>query len=251
MGEMKRRLLLNLLKLSDLFCVLGSFGLSTVFIVHAQHRGALATFLSLRIKIVNYVLFFLILFVFHLVFVGFGLYRSRRLSTWRSESIDIVKASLISSGFLVVFGITFSVQMFTRSFVITFLAINTVLLESFRLSLRMVLARLRLRGRNLRYLVIFGTNPRAVALPNSRRILPAVIPTAAIRCGDGALCNRSVRHWNVLQDWRSRLGKRRILALRLIAGFGKQELARSAKSRLYPNIISKPQSGERCAPHIS
>jgi exopolysaccharide biosynthesis polyprenyl glycosylphosphotransferase len=155
--------LLNLLKLIDLFIVLSSFGLTTVLIVHAQNSISLAAFLSMRTKISNFLIFLSILCLYHLVFRMFGLYRSRRMSTRRAELGDILKATTFSITCFVVVGTMLSIRMLTVSFLLIFWVINTVVLCASRVALRVALTHVRARGRNLRHLLIFGTNPRAVA----------------------------------------------------------------------------------------
>jgi exopolysaccharide biosynthesis polyprenyl glycosylphosphotransferase len=68
----------------------------------------------------------------------------------------------------VVIGSVFSVKMITLPFLALFWVLSTAVLCIFRLLLRRVLARIRTHGRNLRYLLILGTNPRALEF--ARRI---------------------------------------------------------------------------------
>jgi exopolysaccharide biosynthesis polyprenyl glycosylphosphotransferase len=162
----KRRLpiaLLNLLKLVDLMVVVSSFGLTTALIVHAQNKMSLTAFLSMRTKISNFLIFLSILCLYHLAFRMFGLYRSRRLSTRHAELADILKATTFSIACFVVVGTILSIRMLTVPFLLIFWAINTLVLCASRVVLRVALTHIRVRGRNLRYLLIFGTNPRAVA----------------------------------------------------------------------------------------
>jgi exopolysaccharide biosynthesis polyprenyl glycosylphosphotransferase len=155
--------LLNLLKLVDLLVVIGSFGLTTALIVHAQNTMSLFAFLSMRTKVSNFLIFLSILYLYHLAFRMFGLYKSRRLSTRRAELADILKATTFSVACLVVVGTILSIRMLTVRFLLIFWVINTLVLCASRVALRVALTHIRARGRNLRYLLIFGTIPRAVA----------------------------------------------------------------------------------------
>jgi exopolysaccharide biosynthesis polyprenyl glycosylphosphotransferase len=157
------RLPIALFQLVDLLIVILSFGVTAVLIVHAQHKISIAEFLSMRTKISNVLIFLLILYMYHLVFGIFGLYRSRRLSSKLSEFVDVVKATAFAVGCFVLVGSTFSIGLLTWQFLLLFWAVNTIILSIFRAALRITLARARSRGRNLRYLLIFGTNPRAVS----------------------------------------------------------------------------------------
>ncbi len=168
MNDDKHRLPISLLKLFDLVLVVLSFGLTTALIVHAEGKISLAQFLSMRTKISNCAIFVLALFTCHFVLSICGLYRSRRLSSRRAEIIDVLKAMTLSVMCFVAIGSGFSIRMITLPFLVDFWAVSTTLLCGFRLLLRVVLARVRARGRNLRHMLILGTNPRAVEF--ARRI---------------------------------------------------------------------------------
>lgn len=163
MIDNRHRLPITLLKLIDLYLEVQSFALTTVLIVQAQNKISLAAFLSMRTRISNVLIFLLILWIYHFVFRMFGLYRSRRLSTKRAEIADILKASTLSVVCFALVSSIFSIRMITLQFLLIFWVINTVSLCAFRVSLRVALARIRVHDRNLRYLLILGTNPRAIA----------------------------------------------------------------------------------------
>ena len=57
----------DFLKLFDIVLVTLVFGLSTIFMVHAEQTVSLAQFLSMRTKISDFVIFGLTLFLCHLV----------------------------------------------------------------------------------------------------------------------------------------------------------------------------------------
>ncbi|HDL20398.1 MAG TPA: hypothetical protein ENH30_03875, partial [Nitrospirae bacterium] len=60
----------------------------------------------------------------------------------------------------------FSIDIITPFFCLVFWLSSTVLTISFRSILRSVLARVRLYGRNLRFVLIVGTNQRAYDFAN-------------------------------------------------------------------------------------
>jgi FlaA1/EpsC-like NDP-sugar epimerase len=93
----------------------------------------------------------------------FGLYRSRRLSTRRAELADVLKATTFSIACLVGVGTILSIRMLTVPFLVDFLGDQHARAVCLTCRLRAALTHIRARGRNLRYLLIFGTNPRAVA----------------------------------------------------------------------------------------
>jgi exopolysaccharide biosynthesis polyprenyl glycosylphosphotransferase len=158
----RRQILLNTLKLSDLLIMIFSFSMATVAIHSHFDSGTLSEFLHLRIKVRNFVLFLGFLLVWHVIFSLFGLYHSRRFSSRRGEASDIVKATFLGTLVILVSGPMLKIQMITPLFLAAFWGLETGLTVSGRFVLRYTLAHIRLRGRNLRQMLIVGTNPRAV-----------------------------------------------------------------------------------------
>lgn len=158
----KHRLPISLLQLSDIVLLVFCFGVATSLMVHVQGGISLARFLSMRAKVSNYTIFILTFFACHLIFSICGLYRSRRLSSGPGEITDVIKATTLSLICFTVVGSFFSVRMITLPFLALFWTTSTAILCAFRFSLRVALARIRTHGRNLRYMLILGTNARAV-----------------------------------------------------------------------------------------
>jgi exopolysaccharide biosynthesis polyprenyl glycosylphosphotransferase len=158
----RHRLPIGLFKLIDLGLVVISFGIATIFIVRAEHKIGIMQFLSMRTKVSNFLIFALALFLCHFIFSICGLYVSRRLSSKAAELADVFRAMTFSAACFVVLGWLFSIKMITMPFLGAFWAICLVTLCTFRLLLRSVLERIRTHGRNLRFMLILGTNPRAV-----------------------------------------------------------------------------------------
>jgi exopolysaccharide biosynthesis polyprenyl glycosylphosphotransferase len=164
----KHRLTINLLKLFDLTIVAFSFVLTTVLIVKSEQGVSLARFLSIRTRVVNLGIVIIVLVVCHIVFTICGLYRSRRLSMRSTELVDVLKGMTINTACLVVFSSLFSIQMITIHFLAIFWLVGTILLSAGHLTIRLIAARFRIRGKDLRHLLVLGTNPRAVEF--ARRI---------------------------------------------------------------------------------
>ncbi len=162
MNEAKRRFLLNALKLYDLGIIIVSFGLATFLLVHAENKVSLHDFLAMRVKVSNCVIFALALFCCHAIFSMCGLYQSRRLSTRLAESTDALKATSLSTVCLALVAVFFSVRMITVPFLITFYAISSLLVVASRFLMQYWLAIVRRHGHNLRYMLILGTNSRAI-----------------------------------------------------------------------------------------
>jgi exopolysaccharide biosynthesis polyprenyl glycosylphosphotransferase len=159
----RHRLSLALVKAFDSAIVIFAFAISALFVVKVHDHSSLSDFLMIRMKVADVLIFALMLLVHHSIFQGFGLYHSRRLSPRHSEITDLLKATALSLSCIVALGVLFSVRMFTVQFLVVFCSTTAIGLLGFRVALRALLVQLRIRGRNLRYMLIFGTNQRAVS----------------------------------------------------------------------------------------
>jgi exopolysaccharide biosynthesis polyprenyl glycosylphosphotransferase len=157
----QHRLSMNFLKLFDIVLVALAFGLSTVFMVRAEQRYTLAEFLSMRTKVSDFVIFGFTLFLCHLVLCICGLYRTTRLSSRRTKLTDLLRATTLCTVCLLAVGWAFSIQMITIHFLMLFWVLSTAITSLVREAFELVLGYMRIRGRNLRYMLILGTNPRA------------------------------------------------------------------------------------------
>jgi len=162
MIALRRRVLLDTVKLFDLAVMIFSFGLATVLVAYQTRATSLAQFLSMRVKVQNFVLFAGFLIAWHIIFSAFGLYSSKRLSKTWAEAFDVFKATTLGSALLFFVAIPLRIQLMTPVFVMVLWAASATAGLSSRLLLRYVLERLRSRGRNIRYLLVVGTNSRAV-----------------------------------------------------------------------------------------
>jgi exopolysaccharide biosynthesis polyprenyl glycosylphosphotransferase len=168
MNETKRRLINNAAKLFDLGVLLAAFCLTIVCLYSDANNWSLRQFLELRIKLGNFIVFILFAAIWHLSFALCGLYDSKRLSSWYSVSVEVVKATTLFVAAAIGVAIACQSRTVTPYFLAVFWGISVTFLLSGRLVIRYLLGQLRSRGRNSRYLLILGTNPRAVAF--ARRI---------------------------------------------------------------------------------
>src|ERR1700686_1176437 len=162
MNEVKRRFLYNALKLFDLGLIVVSFGLATFLLVHADRSSSLRNFLAIRVKLSNCAIFSAVLLLCYGVFSLCGLYQSRRLSTGLAELMDVLKATTIATLCMALSAAIFSIVMITPRFLVLFWTISSISVAVFRVLLQYWLAWLRRHGRNLRYLLVLGTNARAI-----------------------------------------------------------------------------------------
>lgn len=118
-------------------------------------------FLSTRIKIGNALLCGLLLIIWYIAFELQGLYRSHRLSTFADEFKEIARAVLVASVSLFMvaqLGDWNTITLLTTGYVA---AIALALITGTRLLVRLNLRRLRLRGHNIKKLLLVGNGPRA------------------------------------------------------------------------------------------
>lgn len=169
MNTAKRRFLLTTLKLFYASLMVLCYGLATALVVSEGQGGvSFSAFLSVRVKLVNFVVFGIELLVWHLIFSICGFYQSKRLSTQGSLVIDAVKATTLASVGLLLMAKIFVVTMVTPRFVLIFWLLSSSLIVIARVTLRYLLGRIRVRGHDLRHVLILGTNSRAIEF--ARRI---------------------------------------------------------------------------------
>src|ERR1700730_15929721 len=98
----------------DLGLVMASFGLTEIIVY--SHRGSLAQFLSIRIKLSNFAILSLAVLAWHFVFYLCGMYGSKRLSTRLSEVVDALKATTLCAICLALLTQLFTIVMVTPRF---------------------------------------------------------------------------------------------------------------------------------------
>ncbi len=161
MGHFRRRVLLNSMKLFDLVAVMFAFGLAAV-VVSEEATVSLAEFFAMRVKIQNFVVFTILLLVWHQIFVLFGMYASRRLAGRWDETKDVLKATTLGTFVILFARVLIRIDLVTPEFLAVFFVAAFGITSGGRLLMRAALRNARLRGRNLRDMLIVGTNPRAV-----------------------------------------------------------------------------------------
>lgn len=168
MNQARRRFLVGAYKLVDMALVLLSLGLATVLVVTRHTTMSLDQFLASRVKVENVVIFAGFLLVCFFIFSLCGLYESKRLSSWRSVIADSMKATTLASVCLMLVAALFAKGLVGTTFLLLFWASSSALVVVVRLGMRRVLGMIRLHGRNLRHILILGTNTRAIEF--ARRI---------------------------------------------------------------------------------
>ena len=162
MTSLRRQILLKTFKLSDLLIMACSFVLASWAAFCRIETISFDEFLAMRVKVQNLALFLGFLLVWHIIFSLFRLYHSRRLSTQWSEIIDVLKATSIGTAGIFITAIFFRIDVVTPTFLVVFWVAGTAITIVCRLTLRHTQAWIRVRGRNLRHMLIVGTNPRGI-----------------------------------------------------------------------------------------
>jgi len=150
-------------KAADLLVMVASFVVAAAVVFLGSSWHSLPRLLTVRLKPGNLILFLMLMAAWYVIFNAFGLYRSRRLSSVGEETMDVVKAASVGS--MVVLGVDtliIDIDLVTSPFLVAFWALSTAFTSLARIGLRLLLEYMRVRGRNLRNLVIVGTNRRAL-----------------------------------------------------------------------------------------
>jgi exopolysaccharide biosynthesis polyprenyl glycosylphosphotransferase len=161
MSKVRRQALLALLKIFDLVVMVASFTLAAMPLLHRSGL-TFSEFFSMRIKVQNAIVFGALLCTWHIILVSFSLYESRRLVPRESEILATLKGTSVCTFALVAAALLFHIGMVDVPFLLILWGASSTIIMSSRLLLRFFLNHIRKRGRNLRHVLIVGTNPRAV-----------------------------------------------------------------------------------------
>ena len=158
----KRQLLKNLAKVFDLIALVASFVFAGIVAYSSLNGLTLVRIMAVRVTLGNCVLFTLLLITWHVTFTQCGLYVSKRFTKRLAEALEVFKATSLASAFLFLSARIFHIGMVDHAFILLWWFCCTFLMVSARFTARAYLVSLRRRGKNSRYLLIVGTNQRAV-----------------------------------------------------------------------------------------
>ena len=162
MGSARRRLLLMSLKILDLLIMAVVFLLAAMLVSRSGGEVSFAEFLSMRIKVENFFLFLGLLGIWHVLFISLGVYQSQRLASREEELTCVFRATSTGTLSVGLLSLLFGIRMVTATFTLVFWFLSTVTVIASRLLLRFLLESVRRRGRNIRNVLIVGTNSRAI-----------------------------------------------------------------------------------------
>jgi exopolysaccharide biosynthesis polyprenyl glycosylphosphotransferase len=163
MNTLKRQFLLELFRIFDLGVAVFAFIAATII---AQRPGTIDTaqkIIDMRISVKNLMVLLLLSSAWYIILSAAGLYNSKRLSTFGREVKDIAKGAIFCVAATFIMNVLFPMNLANKYFLLLFgVALFGTLITS-RIVLRFLLKQLRLRGANLRHVLIAGTNKQAIA----------------------------------------------------------------------------------------
>ncbi|MBI5440036.1 MAG: sugar transferase [Deltaproteobacteria bacterium] len=153
--------MITLLKLSDIF-ILSLTVLMTFWLEEdALGDGSLLGLLEFNVRILDLPILLCLVLSWHVTLSWGGMYRSKRFTDVKQEGFEIVRGVTLGTFVLGAVAAFCYPGLITATRISTFYAIAIVLTWSFRLGLRQALKRVRLAGRNLRNVMIVGSNKKA------------------------------------------------------------------------------------------
>ncbi len=162
MTDATRRLAMTCLRLFDLAMLIVAFGAATCAVLGDARPASVMDFVSMRLSISNVAIFLLLMVISSIVLWSCGLYQSKRLACWNLEMMEILKAIAILTFLLVPFAMAFRIKLVTPAFLAAYWTAASVLTIAGRVARRYILGGIRRQGRNLRHIIILGTNNRAL-----------------------------------------------------------------------------------------
>jgi FlaA1/EpsC-like NDP-sugar epimerase len=161
-SNFRRIVLLRGIKLFDLAVVTLTFVAAFAIANDTFNWPKFTEVLTLRIKVVNFFIFGGYLIFCSLVFSACGFYRSHRMSLWTRWNREILLATILITGVLLVLPLRMAFA--TKYFYLVFWLLTAAFLTLSRIVTQHLLYYLRSRGRNLRNIVIVGEGKDATAL---------------------------------------------------------------------------------------
>jgi exopolysaccharide biosynthesis polyprenyl glycosylphosphotransferase len=157
---------------ADLAAVVLAFAAAFAFSGWRLGDAGLAEFLSIRVKLSNFLLFLVFVAVWELVFRSQSLYRASRLDSWPREWLDVLKAVIIGTLLLAGVSIVWKVSLIRRTFLIAFFFLALLLTLLHRTVVHAAFHGARRRGEHLTRVAIVGCGPRGTEVGRLLRSQP-------------------------------------------------------------------------------
>lgn len=169
----RRTVLLTLYKLSDIVILILSLAFSTITGNYLLNYGIISVaFYNLfpaQFDVYQLLIIIIIIESWHIIFKVVNLYRSRRFGSKLQECLDILKATTFGTCIISIFVFFYHPTPLSAIFILIFWATSTFMTITARMTMRLILKIVRNKGRNLRFIVIAGTNEKARSFANEIR----------------------------------------------------------------------------------
>ena len=157
----RRILLVVLYKLSDIVILFCSLTLAVGISDYLNKSSIPTNLFSVRITVKDFIFIIFAAVIWHYTFRFIGLYKTRRLGRRFEEFMDILKATSMGTVFISFIASLFYTELINSCFVFAFWISGTTFTLTTRISMRLILHIMRAKGRNLRNMVVVGTNEKA------------------------------------------------------------------------------------------
>jgi len=157
----KRQMLMELLQLFDIIVIGTVFILAMALTTEKVDLRTMLSLVDMRISLPNILFLAIYSAICHLIFRTHGMYDSHRLTGFYSEIITILKVCSFCTVVLFVGNIIYEIRIVNLKFINYYLVMLIVFFILNRLILRFLLGVLRIKGRNLRKVLIVGKNHRS------------------------------------------------------------------------------------------
>ena len=162
MNPVRRQILHKAFKTFDVLNMSFCLFLAASVFSHRIELLSMSQVFQILVKVQVIVFFLVSLLTWHMVFSIFALYQSKRFSNQWKETVDVIKATSVGSLAIYIEGILLGIDTLTPVFLVFFWIISSLITILSRLVLRYLLRQIRIRGRNLRHMLVIGTNPSAI-----------------------------------------------------------------------------------------
>ena len=139
-----------------------SFLIAASFVVSEVDGVPFIQFFSIRISILNFIIFIGFALIWYLVLDLSGAYYVRRLTQKKNAIYSIIKITSLGSFILLVLSVICHIHLVTPLFLVVFWLMTTALAILSRIMVRFISRKSWVSGINLHNAVIVGTNQRAV-----------------------------------------------------------------------------------------
>ena len=161
MNEARGKLIRSAMKLFDLFAASLALAFAALLMTETHGRVPLRGVMSLQIKVSHALLYGLLLLVWHGLFSMSGMYESKRLTAKIDFVRELLLATTLATASLTIIEWAAAIRSMSLTFIELFWLCSALILLGSRLLTYYLLRRIRKNGRDLRHILILGTNARA------------------------------------------------------------------------------------------